>query len=84
MAYPDLLGHILKACSPVTQLGLSMVVEDVSEIICILCVTSYSFEIIAKIAIVWIALGTVLNSFIKGQKSSKVILNLQGSHSGPQ
>jgi hypothetical protein len=51
MAYPDLLGYILKAYSPVTQLGLSMVVEGFSEIICILYVMSYSFKIIAKIAI---------------------------------
>jgi hypothetical protein len=51
MAYPDLLGHILKACSPVTQLGLSMVVKGFSEIMFILYIASYFFKIIVKVAI---------------------------------
>jgi hypothetical protein len=51
MAYPDLLGYVFEACFVETQLDLAMGVEPLSEIIRILCVTSYSFEIIAKVAI---------------------------------
>jgi hypothetical protein len=51
MAYPDLLRHILEACSLVTQLSLSIVAKGFSEIIFILYIASYFFEIMTKVAI---------------------------------
>ena len=51
MAYPDLLGYVFETCFVETQLGLAMGVERFSEIIRIFCVTSYSFELVAKGAI---------------------------------
>lgn len=51
MAYHDLLGYVFEACFVETQLGLAMGGERFSEIIRILCVTSYFFEVIAKLAI---------------------------------
>lgn len=51
MAYPDFLRYVFEACLVETQLDLAMGVERFSEIIRILCFTSYFLEIIAEVAI---------------------------------
>jgi len=51
MAIHDLLGYVLEACFVETQLGLAMGGERFFEIIRILCVTGYFFEVFAKLAI---------------------------------